>query len=412
MNLAVDLHSHSGYAGGVGTILLEDISQTMKKKGIDVFGTGDVLLPQRYQELEEILKDCGNGLYKLDSQDSSSFLLQTEVILTVKLPAYKNKTVAHHIILFPNFISVKKCAKLMDKWKQKNTIGRPFIVSENREEMIAHLNEIIAIHPEIEIIPAHIMTPDGVMGCKNMLTDIEEFYGSFLPNIHAVETGLSADPEQLEQIPKIADLTFISNSDCHSSALNRVGREFTILDVENISYSSIITAIRKNKVVLTAEFNPAEGRYFKTGHSAKRHVNKEEFLIEARSSEDLICPICHKKMVLGVFDRVKQLKDETIIPKTRKSLHLIPLVEVISNSLSLKSITSVKVTKIYDEIITHFSTEIGLWLASEEEIRELLDKYIPAETLNAILAVKDGRFEFSPPGYDGEYGKLIIENKI
>ena len=409
MKLAVDLHSHSGYAGGVGTILLEDISSTMKKKGIDVFGTGDVLLTQRYLELENTLIDNGNGLYKLNLEDSSSFLLQTEVILTVKLDKYKNKIIAHHIILFPDFQSVKKCALLMDKWQQKNTIGRPFIVSENQGQMIERLNEIVSIHPEIELIPAHIMTPDGVMGCKNMLSDIEEFYGSFLSNIHAVETGLSADPEQLEQIPKIANLTFISNSDCHSSALNRVGREFTILDVEDISYSSIIKSIRDNKVILTAEFNPAEGRYFRTGHSAKRHPNKEQFMIEAKSSDDLICPICHKKMTLGVSDRVKQLKDERIIPLKRKSIHLIPLVEVIANSLNLKSITSPKVSKIYEEIIRHFSSEIRLWLTDEIEIRELLDKFIPKETLNAIIAIKNERFEFSPPGYDGEYGKLVIK---
>ena len=396
MNLAVDLHSHSGYAGGVGTILLEDVSTTMKKKGIDVFGTGDVLLPQRFQELEEALIDCKNGLYKISANDKSYFLLQTEVILTLRIPGHKNKTVAHHIILFPDFASVKQCAKLMDKWHQKNTIGRPFIVSDNRDQMIKRLEEIISIHPEIEIIPAHIMTPDGVMGCKNMLSDIEEFYGSFLPNIHAVETGLSADPNLLEQIPGIADLTFISNSDCHSSALNRVGREFTILDVDNVSFSDIINSIRENRVVLTAEFNPAEGRYYRTGHSAKRHANKEEILIDPKNVTDLLCPLCHKKMTLGVVDRVKQLRNSDIIPLNRKALHLIPLVEVVANSLTLKSITSTKVTKIYEEIIRHFTTEIRLWLASEQEIRELLDKYIPAETLSAILAVKNESLNFLP----------------
>ncbi len=409
MNLAVDLHSHSGYAGGVGTILLEDISRTMKMKGIDVFGTGDVLLPQRYRELENLLIDVGNGLFKLSVHDTSSFLLQTEVILTVKLPSYKNKIVAHHIILFPNFDAVKECAHLMEVWKQKNTIGRPFIVSDNREDMILRLQEISSIHPEIEIIPAHIMTPDGVMGCKNMLKDIEEFYGSFLRNIHAVETGLSADPELLAQIPKIADLTFISNSDCHSSALNRVGREFTVLDVEKQSYSEIINSIRKNKVVLTAEFNPAEGRYYRTGHAGKRHNNKEEFLIPSSEKVDLTCPICSKKMTLGVYDRVLQLRDPSIIPRKRKAVHLIPLIEVIAYSLNLKSVTSYKVMKIYEEIIRHFNTEIRLWLASENNINDALENQIPTATLIAILAVKAERFEFAPPGYDGEYGKLVIK---
>ncbi len=408
MNLAVDLHSHSGYAGGVGTITLEDVSTTMKKKGIDVFGTGDILLPQRFTQLEKSLIDNGNGLFKLSKDDSSLFLLQTEVIFTVKLQGYKNKIIAHHIILFPDFKSVKLCAKLMDKWGQKNTIGRPFIVSENRQEMIGRMEEIIAIHPEIEIIPAHIMTPDGVMGCKNMLQDIEEFYGSFLPNIHAVETGLSADPELLQQIPKISDLTFISNSDCHSAAYNRIGREFTILSLDHISYSEIIRAIRENKLVLTAEFNPAEGRYYKTGHASKRHTNKEEFIIEPLGAKDLICPICNKKMTLGVYDRVKQLRDPNIIPRKRKYIHLIPLVEVIANSLQLKSLTSNKVIKIYEEIIRHFCTEIRLWLTDRNEIVQGLASKIPDQTIAAIIAVKEGKFDFSPAGFDGEYGKLII----
>ena len=43
MHLSVDLHSHSGHAGGVGNIRLEDIARAMRKKGIDVFGTGDCL---------------------------------------------------------------------------------------------------------------------------------------------------------------------------------------------------------------------------------------------------------------------------------------------------------------------------------------------------------------------------------
>lgn len=412
MNLAVDLHSHSGYAGGVGRISLEAVANTMKKKGIDVFATGDVLLPQRYLELEKSLIDNLNGLFKLKQDDTSQFLLQTEVIFTVKLEGYKNKIIAHHIILFPNFKTVKKCAQLLGKWKQKNTIGRPFIVSENRDEMVERMEEIIGLHPEIEIIPAHIMTPDGVMGCKNMLNDIEEFYGSFLANIHAVETGLSADPYLLQQIPKVADLTFISNSDCHSAAYNRIGREFTILDVEQVSYSQIIKAIRENNVVLTAEFNPAEGRYYKTGHAGKRHKNKEEFMIEPKSPDDLICPICKKKMTLGVYDRVKQLKDSSIVPKKRKAIHLIPLVEVIANSLNIKSVSSSKVLKIYEEIIRHFSTEIRLWLTSEDILIQTLSNIVPEETLLSILAVKNEKFDFSPPGYDGEYGNLIINKNI
>ena len=114
-------------------------------------------------------------------------------------------------------------------------------------------------------------------------------------------------------------------------------------------------------------------------------------------------------MTLGVYERVQQLKDDTIIPLPRKYIHLIPLVEVIANSLGIKSVTSAKIINVYNEILKRFPSEIKLWLAEEKEIRELLDKYIPQKTMNAIIAVKNEKFEFSPPGYDGEYGKLKIE---
>ncbi len=410
MNISVDLHSHSGYAGGVGKIELTDVSATMKMKGIDVFATGDILLPARYNCLEKELVCQNNGLYKLHNNDKSNFLLQTEIILTVKLAGYKNKTVAHHVILFPDFKSIKKMAKLMDDWGQKNTIGRPFIVSDSREQMVERLFAITNIDPRIEIIPAHIMTPDGVLGCKNMLESIEEFYGDFLANIHAVETGLSADPPMLEQIPYVSDLTLISNSDCHSAALNRIGREFTNLNIDSLSYEQIITSIRENKVNFTAEFNPAEGRYYRTGHASKRHVGKDYYIL---SDEDKLinkCPICGKKMVIGVYDRVKQLADRNILALKRKFYPLIPLIEVVAYSLELKSITSKRVIEVYMDIIALSGTEIALWACTESEIIELLDKRIPLKTMYAIIAVKKGQFKFDPPGFDGEYGKLKIKN--
>jgi len=45
MKIAVDLHSHSGYAGGTKNISLEGLASSMILKGIDVLGTGDCLFP-------------------------------------------------------------------------------------------------------------------------------------------------------------------------------------------------------------------------------------------------------------------------------------------------------------------------------------------------------------------------------
>ncbi|MBT4332794.1 MAG: hypothetical protein HOD64_05900, partial [Candidatus Cloacimonetes bacterium] len=188
MKLAVDLHSHSGYAGGVGQIELSAVSKTMKLKGIDVFGTGDCIFPPRTEELKLELKEVESGLFALPN-DKSKFLLQTEVIFSTKLAHKRNKTIAHHIILFPDFDSIYKMHNLMKKWGMKNTIGRPFITSDSQDELENQLFEISNIHPLIEIIPAHVMTPDGIFGSKNDLNELIEFYGEFLPKIKAIETG-------------------------------------------------------------------------------------------------------------------------------------------------------------------------------------------------------------------------------
>jgi len=41
----------------------------------------------------------------------------------------------------------------------------------------------------------------------------------------------------------------ISNSDCHSAALNRIGREFTVIETKEITYSSIISSLRQNTIL-------------------------------------------------------------------------------------------------------------------------------------------------------------------
>ncbi|MEA1973757.1 MAG: endonuclease Q family protein, partial [Candidatus Cloacimonadota bacterium] len=403
MNLAVDLHSHSGYAGGVGQISLRDVSHIMKKKGIAVFGTGDSIFPERVKELKEQLIADNHGLYHLKN-DISKFLLQTEVIISTKLLGFKNRTVAHHIILFPNFEAIEQMQKLMKLWKMKNTIGRPFIVCENQQEVQDRLFQISRIHPLLEIIPAHILTPDGILGSKNNLKSFSQFYGKFTPKIKIIETGLSADPPMLEKIPDLHKLTYISNSDCHSAALNRIGREFTILDVDEISYESIIKSMRENRVVFTAEFNPAEGRYYLTGHRANRHKQDIPVIYDKVAPKDLICEQCNKKMKMGVRDRAIQLSDNSLKPIKREFINLIPLIEVVSYSLGIKNPKSKTVIKEFNKIMNEFSSEIKLWQTDETEIRSLLKGAVKSKVIDNIIFVKKGNFSFNPAGFDGNYG--------
>ncbi len=160
---------------------------------------------------------------------------------------------------------------------------------------------------------------------------------------------------------------------------------------------------------MTAEFNPAEGRYFLTGHRADRKGHSDDLIFENNIPSDLICTICSKKMNLGVRERTIQLQDKSIIPVPRKFLHLIPLIEVIAASQNIKSIPSKRVREIFDSIMNIFPSEIALW--QSDSIQVMLDKRVDEKTINQILAVKEGDFKFQPPGFDGTYGNLIIGEK-
>lgn len=407
MAFAVDLHSHSSYAGGAGKIDLKAVADTMKLKGIDVFGVGDCLFPAWQKEYSSQLKSQSNNLLSINGYQAF-FIRQTEVIFTVKLDNYSHKIIAHHIILFPDDESVSKTINLLKKYSVKNTIARPFIVCESVSELQDCLSSILSINPLIELIPAHILTPDGILGSKNGLVSWNEFYGELTKNINAVETGLSADPEMLCQIPDLQGKTFISNSDCHSSALNRVGREFTILDSNTISYEAIIESIRTNAVALTSEFPPSEGRYYLTGHRGDRHHNGKSIVFNGNEPCDMICPTCGKKLVQGVRDRALALSDLSI-PKVYKPYkHLLPLIDVIAYAGKCKNVDNQRIRKLYFDCISVFETEIRLWQSSDNIIQELLDNKLPQEIIKHIIAVKNGNLCFEPAGYDGCYGILNI----
>ncbi len=419
MKISVDLHSHSGYSGGVGKIDIRKYIQTLPLKGISVFGTGDCLHPTWNSYLKTSFTFNEETSLLKFTPDSPNFLLQTEIIFTA--PISKGKKGVHTLILFPDFESIEKTTQLLIKKGMKNTIGRPFIKCSSKKEVSDTINSVLNIDEQIEVIPAHVMTPQGIYGSNRPVDSMESFYGESIENFHAVETGLSADPEILSLIPELDKFTLISNSDAHSHNLNRVGREFTELELPTISYEEIIHSIRKNKISLTGEFNPTEGRYFLSGHSdAKKNHNPKEFCIFSpqHTPKDRLCPICAKKLTIGVLERAFELREIQggkerelgYIHKSRKPyISLVPLIEIISSVIGIKTLTSPKVTKEYYDIVSVFGSEIALFKTRKSEIiRRLEEKNINHNIIDGICAIIDKNFCFSPPGFDGTYGKLMI----
>lgn len=415
MHITCDLHAHSGYAGGVGKISLPRICDMMALKGIDVVGTGDCLHPHWSAYLEDHLKESSSGLFTLDEQHTH-FLLQSEIILTC--PVGKGRKTVHTVLLFPSFSAIQQCTVLLDLWDVKNTIGRPFIICENPTDVSHKLFSVLDIDPHIEIIPAHILTPDGIYGSNRPITYMHEIFGEFSTQVTAVETGLSADPGLLRFIPELKKRTWISSSDAHSPHLHRMGREFTTLDVSSVTYSSIIHAIRSNHVVRTAEFHPAEGRYFLTGHRAHRkgHHSAYCFFSPDCVPVDHTCPICSKKLTVGVLERTMTLSREQNSKESQKHgydmkkayINMIPLAEIVARGLGISTLTAKKVYTEYCRIVALTQSECELWSMDEETIIDVLKGNIPDNIYNIILSIKRGEFGFYPPGFDGQYGQFVL----
>ncbi len=417
MKINCDLHCHSGYAGGVGNISLVDIEKTMPLKGIDIVGTGDILQQQWLNTLKSSFIEKESGLFATAPDARVRFLLQTEIIFTS--PVGEGRKMVHHVLLFPSFDSVDRCRRLMEKWNVKLNIGRPFVKCNGKDDIGGKLFDIHKIDPLIESIPAHVMTPDGIYGSKNPVTSMEQFYGEGMDLIYSVETGLSADPIILGQIPELDDFTLLSNSDAHSAQLHRMGREFTTLELRNVDFPGIIRAVRENHVYRTAEFNPMEGRYFLTGHRKGKKGHGDQYCIYSPgfTPHDAKCPICKKPLTVGVLARSQILKraqggedrDWGYLPKDSPDfVHMVPLVEIIAHSLSIRSSTSKRVIETYLDMIEHLGTECAMWFMDEAEIEKRLTGNVEENLLRNILMIKKGDFNFSPMGYDGAYGKLTI----
>ena len=98
-------------------------------------------------------------------------------------------------------------------------------------------------------------------------------------------------------------LQLISNSDAHSPS--KLGREANLLDIE-LSYQGLYGAVQYGKGLLgTLEFFPEEGKYHYDGHR-KCHICLSP---EEAEKYHGICPVCGKKLTMGVNHRIMDLAD-------------------------------------------------------------------------------------------------------
>jgi uncharacterized protein (TIGR00375 family) len=393
MRVIADLHIHSKYARATSQKMdIETLSQQAKIKGLNLLGTGDFTHPKWMAELKQ----------KLVKEDDSysfngvSFVPQTELASIYKDGGKVRKI--HHCILAPDLETAEQITDWLKTRGRVDYDGRP-IFGIPCPELVEKVMEISSRN---FIFPAHAWTPwFSLFGSESGYDSIDECYKDQLKHIHAIETGLSSDPEMNWRLSQLDRFALLSNSDCHAPWPYRLGREANVFELHKPSYSEIISAIKAKdpkRFLYTIEVAPEYGKYHVDGHRAC------SFFCEPKESlkNNNICPVCKTKLTLGVLYRVQQLADrpEGFVPKGAISFKsILPLQEVIA-AVKGSQVFSMAVAKLYNSLIAQFGTEMQILLdAGHEQLKSAVDENLA----NAIMLNNSGQVQVRP-GYDGVYG--------
>ena len=405
----LDLHIHSKYSRACSKRLeLPIIAKTCETRGIDIVVTGDMTHPAWFEHMQEHLVESNEGIYSLkDKSSSTKFVLGTELSV-IKKDKGKTRRV-HHCVFAPNLAVVAKLnAKLNADGFNLRSDGRP-ILGMTSKQLLEYLLEV---DDRIQLIPAHAWTPwFGVFGSKGGYDSLEDAFEDLAPHIHAVETGLSSDPLMNWRCSWLDDIALVSNSDAHSP--QKLGREANVLGFDSnttISFSEIfriINAKDRSRFLNTIEFYPEEGKYHTDGHRDCKFSCTPE---ETRKHKG-ICPVCKKKLTVGVLNRVFELADRTeeeakqvaLEKKFIPAKYIVPLPEILANVFDC-GVATKKVSLQYNELIKNLGNEFSILQNIDID---KIEKYSTKKIAEAVQRVRDGDIMVKP-GFDGEFGTVNV----
>lgn len=402
-----DLHIHSRYSRATSRDLTpENLDFQARRKGIQVLGTGDFTHPAWRQELREKLVLAEDGLYRLKEEyawnpgkgaekDRTRFAITGEISSIYKQDGKVRKV--HSLLILPGLEEAEKLSAKLETIGNIHSDGRP-ILGLSCHDL---LEIMLDICPEGIFVPAHIWTPHfSMFGAFSGFDRVEDCFGELTPYIHAVETGLSSDPPMNWRLSALDRFQLISNSDAHSPA--KLGREANLLS-GSLSYEGMKRAIETGEGLAgTIEFFPEEGKYHFDGHR-KCHICMSPS--EADRSEG-ICPVCGRKMTVGVSHRIAQLADREegfVLPSGKPFESLVPLPEVIAASTG-RSAAGKRVQEEYQRMLDELGTEFSILREVPVEDIKHHSGYLISEGIRRLREGSVTRI----PGFDGEYGMIRL----
>jgi uncharacterized protein (TIGR00375 family) len=395
MEFIADLHIHSRFSRATSREMdIPALAVAAKTKGIKLVGTGDFTHPEWMALLRRYLKPVGNGLFV---HDDTYFILNVEVNGIYSQGGRLRRI--HNMIFVPSFETAEKVTKYLDGYGKLAVDGRPTLGLSSRDM----LGKLLEIDRKSFLVPAHIWTPwFSLFGSNSGFDAIEECFGDLAQEIFAVETGLSSDPPMNWRLSALDNRTLVSNSDAHSP--NRLGREANVFDCE-LSYDAIRDTLKtkdRKRFKHTIEFFPEEGKYHYDGHRTCSVSLAPE---QALANDDL-CPVCGRKLTIGVLHRVEQLADRKPADVPRETIpykHIVPLEEIIGEALGVGRDTA-GVARVYQGLVQALGSEFEILLnASTAEIAAHSNERVGL----GVERMRRGEVT-AVAGYDGVFGVVQV----
>jgi len=399
MEIICDLHVHSKYARGCSPRMgIREMAREAKIKGIHLMGTGDFTHPQYLEEIKKECEESDNGLLLCDN---TCFVPTVEINNTFEQPAGKKRRI-HTLIVMPSLQEAEQFNEFISKKSKLGVDGRPWV----RMSLAETAEECYSISKKSLLIPAHAWTPwYGIFGAKGGFDSLADAFEGAEKYVHSIETGLSSDPQMNWRCSWLDKVSLVSFSDAHSP--QKLGREATVVEGEEISYNALFDAIAKKgngNLKKTIEFFPQEGKYYSDGcrNCLLRSTPAQTKKYGGR------CPKCNKKITKGVLGRIDELADreEGEKPKGAPAYEsIVPLKEIISMAIG-KGVATASVEQVYLKLIKEFGNEFFVLLNADiEKIKKI--KYEKKDYLeavaNAIFRMRKGELIIEP-GYDGKFG--------
>ncbi len=400
MKIVADLHLHSKYSRAVSQqMVVPQIARWAFKKGINLVGTGDWTHPLWLRELKENLIEKKEGIFSLKDSSSSVFFLLSTEISSIYVQNGKSHRI-HNLVFVPSLEVVEKINQELRRYGVNLlSDGRPMTGLSSQQ-----LCEIVfSIEKNCLVIPAHIWTPwYSLYGSNSGFDSLKECFGQFADQIFAIETGLSSNPAMNWRISELDKRSILSFSDAHSP--QKLGREATVFEISDneLNYQAVREAIIKEKISYTIEFYPEEGKYHWTGH---RSCGVKQSPEETKKL-GTVCPVCGRKLTIGVMHRVEELSSRPadFSPEKRPPYKmLVPLSEILAE-VKNSNVSSQIVEKEYDYLTSLFGSEFEILLNTPlTEIAKTGEEKLA----EGIRKVREGDI-FVDPGYDGVFGVVKI----